>query len=1078
MLALGWALFLVAFTGYSTVMGGIDGMPPLPKAYWPRQASELPPLPERPASRVVARLQQAFGAECPEIHRQIKLELASRGMVFAADHFKIEPDGRVCLTPLSVVMFSKDKGDPRPPEVTTIRGQVAFLRFDRPVTQYTEIGSRKIVAADLSGSIELTNNRRTPERADDLSVYIPTGPVYYSDEKKLIWSEDSVHLVDNQSRPRPSEVRGKGLEIELTPEAPAPKTPGTQAQARKQKSDGIGGIRRMTLKRAVDMHLVVREDSGFLANGAPPKPSSTPVKPGAEETALVVVKTPGPFTYLFRPEREGDLAIFEAGKAGGSVLPGDVTVTRLHEAKGTIDQIICSNLELVLRRKGGNGSASAGKSHDIDRARATGPEVVLTSDAEKLEARGEDFTYEATIARTTLKGAKGMTANLDGNLLKARALEVWQTKKGQAKPQGGGIEKMVAYGPGEITLHEKVPGKRPAMARWNEKLTSERDGKSDLLTLTGNAAFRDEQGDQSLEGQTLKVWMPSRSNPATPVAANAKPPMSMAAAPKPLPPQQAMPAPAGGSAIQGQGVRKLERLEALGSVRANSRELNIRDAARLMIWFKDGPPLPTKAGQVAPVSPTAGPSPVTGPAIANPATAVSLPMSTAPVPSNPLGIPGNSSAKEGNQPIDLASRSIEAWVIRSDSGNRLDRLRCEGSVVVLQEPAKPGEKGIDIRGETLNLTGSPNGHMLSVSGDLAQLRMDRILIVGPEVNIDQANNKAWVTGIGAMQMESSTNFQGGKLEKPVPLEVHWNKSMLFNGMYAEFHGGIQAEQQNSRLACQSLQVHFDKAISLKEGNKSGQPARVSHMVCDQRVRVEETVREGEKLVSHKRIVAVTLSMNKLEREIGDPAGKEGNEVRASGPGEFRSLQVGDIEAISSSPATPMPMGPEGQPVPAQAAKKEMKMLLVAFQGNMYGNDAIGTASFLENVRALHFPAEDPNLDISPDAPIRELPKGAYTLRCDRLEVLSRKEGTRTMRDLRARGRVTVRSMEFSGTADMVTFDESKNQVIFHGSETMPASLFRQLRPGAPPDEVKGRKITFNRATGQFRIDEGTWLGGS
>ena len=67
---------------------------------------------------------------------------------------------------------------------------------------------------------------------------------------------------------------------------------------------------------------------------------------------------------------------------------------------------------------------------------------------------------------------------------------------------------------------------------------------------------------------------------------------------------------------------------------------------------------------------------------------------------------------------------------------------------------------------------------------------------------------------------------------------------------------------------------------------------------------------------------------------------------------------------------------------------------------------------------------------------------------------------------------------FSGTADMVTFDESKNQVIFHGSETMPASLFRQLRPGAPPDEVNGRKITFNRATGQFRIDEGTWLGGS
>jgi hypothetical protein len=368
--------------------------------------------------------------------------------------------------------------------------------------------------------------------------------------------------------------------------------------------------------------------------------------------------------------------------------------------------------------------------------------------------------------------------------------------------------------------------------------------------------------------------------------------------------------------------------------------------------------------------------------------------------------------------------------------------------------------------------------MLSVSGDLAQLRKDTILIVGPEVNLDQVNNKAWVTGIGAMQMESSTNFQGGKLEKPAPIEVHWNKSMLFNGMYAEFHGGIQAEQQNSRMACQSLQVHFDKPISLKEGNKSGQSPRVSHMVCDQRVRVEETIREGERLISHKRIVAVTLSMNKLEREADDPSVREGNEVRASGPGEFRSLQAGEAEIISPTAPPPTPADSGGQPAKPSLDKKEMKMLLVAFQGSMYANEAIGTASFLENVRTLHFPAEDPNLDISPDTPVRDLPKGAYTLRCDRLEVLSRKEGTRTLRDLRARGRVIVRSMEFSGAADMVTFDESKNQVIFHGSETVPAALFRQLRPGSPPDEIKGRKITFNRASGQFRIDEGSWLGGS
>jgi len=1050
LLAFGWILFIAGYTGYSTVLGGIDGMPPLPQAYWPRQTSELPPIPERPASRVVARLQSAFGAECPEIHRQIKVEVATRGMVFAADHFKIETDGRVCLTPLSVVMISKDRTDPRPPEVTTIRGQVAYLRFDRPVTQYTEIGSRKIVAAEISGSIELTNNRRTAERGDDLSVFIPSGPVYYSDEKKLIWSDDSVHLVDNQSRPRPSEVRGRGLEIELTPDAPAPKSTGTTPVVRKQRSDGISGVKRLLLKKSVDMHLVVREDSGFLAQGAPAKAAPATTKPVPEETALIAVKTPGSFTYLFRPEREGNQAIFAAGPSDlEHKLPGDVTVTRLHESKGQVDQLICTRLELVMRRKGGSGSPgdAPSRSHDIDQARATGPEVVLTSDGEKLEARGNDFLYESILARTTLKGAPGMSANLDGNLLRARELQVWQVRKADKKPtDSGGIERLVAIGPGDIVLHEKVPGKKPATARWNDRLISERDGKFDRLTLTGNAAFRDEQGDQSLEGQTLKVWMPARepARPATATASKATP------TPSPV-----------------SGIRRLDRLEALGAVKAKSRELDIHDAARLMIWFKDAPP-PVKPAAISANTTSTKSGPVAVQLIP-PQPAATKPAS----PLNPLGLPDNSGGKEESRPIDLSSRTIEAWVLRSDVGNRLDRLRCEGSVIVLQAPGKPGEKGVDIRGETLNLTGSVDGHLLSVSGDLAQLRLDRILIVGPEVNIDQAANKAWVNGIGAMQMESATNFQGGKLERPVPLEVHWNKSMLFNGIYAEFHGGIQAEQDSARLACQSLQVHFDKPVSLKGGNKPEQPARVSHMVCDQRVRVEDFVREGEKLVRHQRISAVTLSMNKLDKEDNAPPGKEGNEVRASGPGEVRILQHGGPDALNTSPMAP------ANPAAAKPIKDlEMKMTLVAFQGSMYANNRAGTASFLDNVRVLHFPCNDPNIDIAPERPIRELPEGALSMRCDRLDVLSRQDGGKTRQDMRARGRVTVRSREFSGSAEMVTFDEAKDQVIFHGSETMQASLYRQLRQGAAPDEIKGRKITYSRGTGQFRIDEGTWLGGN
>lgn len=1107
LLCLGWSLFLGAFLGYSLVLGSIDGLPPLPPGLTPHSREHLPPLPPRPASRVGGKLHLAFGPDCPEIHRQIKIEVGSKGMIFAADHFQAEPDGRVSLKPLSVAIFSADKANPRLTEISTIRGQVAYLKFDRPVAQLSDIGSRKIVAAEISGSIEVTNNRRTQGRDDDLSVFIPSGPLHYADARKLIWTTDSVHLVDNQSKPKPIEVRGQGLEIELVSEPPpASGQPVAGAPARKLKSDAVSGVKRVKLVESVDMHLHVREDSGFLSAGKTDNPA-TPVIVDAkkkEAQSYIRIKTPGSFEYFFRSEKEGNLAVFALPEPAenGPATPTDILVTRHQEGRGALDQLLCERLELILRRKEGvkqtdapkavaveikpgtgaspptnplSKSASGGT--DIDSAHATGREVVLLSDTERLEAHGDDLLFEARLHRTTLSGKQGMSATLDGGVMKATRLEIEQHKPGEST--GRGLKRLVAQGPGQILLKEKDPARKPSRASWKETLISERDGTSERLTLTGQATFTDEQNDQLLQADTLRVWLPARTNTPT---------VPGAAGPGSLPGSVAQ------SALPGKS-GKPERLEGLGKVYLRSREMVVHDSARLMVWFKDvapaGPPgapqrvLPGISSPGSSVS--VGPTALRGPVVAGtrpPAGAASGQLGSLGL-GNPTGL---ADPRQPARPIDLSARSIEAWIFRMENRNRLDRLRCEGTVQVRREPDRPEDKGLDIRGDTLQLTGSPDGNLLTVTGDLAQLRLDRKLIVGPEVNIDEAANKVWVTGIGAMQMESITNFQGDKLSRAVPMEVHWNKSMLFNGQYAEFHGGIQAEQEHARLACQGLQVYFDKAISFKSGgNKSSQNARVQNLVCDQRVRVEDTIRENGKLSRYQRIVAVTLSMNQLERDDEAPSspGKGGNEVRASGPGEVRILQRGGGDAGM----TPAPVAPSSPPGLTASANKPasmgkppeepgLKMTYVSFQKSMYGNNKSNTASFLEGVRVLNFPSEDPNVEIEIETILDHMPMGALYLKCDKLDVLSRPDNGAVRQEMRARGHVVVQSREFSGTAELVTYEEAKGQVIFHGSPTAPAVLFRQLRPGAKPDEIKARKITYNRITGQIRIDEGTSFGGS
>src|SRR5262249_7432554 len=140
LLASGFAVFFAAYFGYAiSFLGGIDGLPPLPSIYWPGEYNpELGPVGPR-GNRLETKLRQAFGEECRELNRPIRIELHSKSIALAAEQFQIEQDGRVCLSPVSMALFGKDKMDGKPVEINTLRGQTAYLRFDRPISNLSEI---------------------------------------------------------------------------------------------------------------------------------------------------------------------------------------------------------------------------------------------------------------------------------------------------------------------------------------------------------------------------------------------------------------------------------------------------------------------------------------------------------------------------------------------------------------------------------------------------------------------------------------------------------------------------------------------------------------------------------------------------------------------------------------------------------------------------------------------------------------------------------------------------------------------------------------------------------------------------
>ncbi len=1022
LLALGFALLFGLYLLYAHYLGGIDGLPPLPEACLPSLDSVDLPAP-RP-NLVDERLTMAFGERCPELSRPIRVELHSRGLVLSTDSFVPERggerDGQVLIKPLSLAIFKKTAPN-QYPEITTVKANRAYLRFDRPINNIPDMAKAKIIGAELIDETQVVNYRGKPRaKNEELFVEVRRGSVFYQDrshdppgKERLpdIWTERTLSLLDFQSKPKPTSISGDGMAVFLTKDTSA-KAPNAPAN-RKAKAETVSGVDRIVLHSNVTMHLFADSNSGFLANSSKPenKPKGKPAEQADAAKASsqpppkdeIQIDTEGPFSY----DVTKDLAHFNFPEKAGVPISNRVHVRRIRQPGPMFDQLDCDRLELQFHRKkpGEAKPAKPGEDHsvelEIETAHALGREVVLTSDSEVLNvSQANDFFYDARTKSSRIKGEAGVVVCKDGHDLEARELQI------EDHPTG---RRLTALGPGTIGLLDKATRKRSLTAHWNDKLLSSKDGEQDLLVLTGDANFNDEEHGQYLSGDELKVWL--EANPKT----QAKP------------------------GDTGQNARRPQRVEATGHVLTRSREMAIHDTDKLILTFKDGPPRAT-------LTPAARPAP------ASPGPVTRLPEPNRPgAVTPPLGasVPGPAPDNKPARPIDLSAHLVEARVLRMEDGkNELDRLWTEGVVRVHQAPEKPDEKGLDIKGDTLELTKQADGNRLVVTGDLAELQIDKLFIRGPQVHIDQSENKAWVNGVGAMTMRSNRSFQGNALDHEVDMTVYWNKSMLFHGDNAEFTGSVQAEQENARLACQALQVTLDRPVSLKEGQKSGSPAKVDKMVCDRSVRVEDTDYQNGKIVKYQRLDCRELIVNNLD-----------GTAHAIGPGLVRIHQRGDA-------------GPQvtlGQPAPtspSQAKKdQEMKLTLVRFTGKMWADNQSHTATFYENIETIHLPTEDRELDPDPD----HLPYEAVFLRCtDRLKVYNRAENGKSNQQLEALGRVWCSTQNSIAQAEKVTYHEGKDQLIFDGGEGGYARLRQVQAPGTPGRNVEAKQIIYMRKTGEVR----------
>jgi hypothetical protein len=302
-----------------------------------------------------------------------------------------------------------------------------------------------------------------------------------------------------------------------------------------------------------------------------------------------------------------------------------------------------------------------------------------------------------------------------------------------------------------------------------------------------------------------------------------------------------------------------------------------------------------------------------------------------------------------------------------------------------------------------------------------------------------------------MTLPSKTTLEGKPAKANTTITIHWNKDMVFNGKFAEFHGGVQAVQDQARLQCQTLQVTLDRAVSFKDGQKDRQNAQLEKLVCDRRVFLVEEIVENGRKASIKRLEGVALAMDNQDGPIN-----------VSGPGKVIHVALGPPEL-----ALPQP-GPK-PPVPGPF-KQVMKLTRIDFEGRMYATNKANSrhAKFFDGVEVYHQPGDDPDVHVNPNQP----PKDGFYLRCGLLEVATHEINKSASSVMVASSNVFFRTREFFGNADVVKYDQGLDQIIFEGR---PTTLFKLGAPGDRPGRISGSKILYNRKNGTFQIDGGQMI---
>ncbi len=897
--------------------------------------------------------------------------------------------------------------------------------------------------------------------------------------------------------------------LELTTGDPeAPSVPSSQIQSNRRD------LRLRDSTNAVGR--AVRETSAVVIPAAAPPPPAPPhpAVPGRPEPLVgrgeeilsgadgstsslesVRIHCRGPLVFDFNQQTATfrDQVTVQATDQSGDELQGDL-------------------LQVVFRREPDSGEIAGGNTAGRSLARLK-PDVVIAEGrparlvlpSRSASAAAERLEYHLGLSQLRASDSTAVIVRQAGQEFVARSLEYRIREDRTLGP-------LVAQGPGQLMARSSAndgpalnEGQLPAGPGWRvtfgEQLTIQPDGDRRLVTLSGGAVMEPEPG-QRISGDRVQLWLEPGTSAALQPAGTERP---LSADYQPV------------------------RAEVTGNVEVQLDRLHGTTSRLVAEWGEGESPA---VGMISPsgrkISQSVGAADKKRPGFEPDFTLTHetsfgrSPSASAPHPPPPSprrrGEGEDDFREGGHGSLQFKCDEIRVRLERGEGASAAREVELAGQVLVRQRKAQPdvgAESGADLEvtGDWLQLV--PAGENLwraHVTGT-AGIVTPEMTLSGQDLQMDQAANRAWVTGPGELSMlrrgdkapalsiastgEGTADLRGRQSgavpHGPESLQVTWQGGMIFDGGRVWFEQQVRSAVSRSRSAesgseeirtvSEALTLTFDRPISFEQptgglADQANGPqvrklslagrlapgqqafpvaARTDSGETGTSVVLERTMRDGAKNVTGREVMivpAVDADLDSGDIQAGGPGALI--HWRPGGEGESRGLFGSAAPAQGQVKA-------EGQP--------GVTCLHLNFDGQLTANSKRTEMQIDGQVRGVFGPVKAWDEQLNPaQAPP---PAGCTRLTCQSVSLVqwTPEAAGSPMTELIATGDAVILGEAFEARGRRVSYNQQNDLLVLEGDGRTDANLWHATRPGAPRNQLVAGKILYRPGDGWTQIEK-------